>query len=84
MKFVPRTKRERYLVNKLWACLMELDQCIDQYIPACTFREENASDFIEHLRKTFPLIHKRYSKLMYERLAHALRIPAGSQPKEKK
>lgn len=71
-KFVPKTKREKYLFEKLWLTLLELDECLFQYVPACTAREENASEFIQGLRQTFPELHKRYSKRMFERMMHEI------------
>jgi len=73
MRFVAKTKREKYLLKKLWNTLDELDECLFQYVPCATLREENASDFIEKLRKIFPEIHKKYSRKLYRRIKKSMK-----------
>lgn len=52
--FEARTKREKYLLNKLWEVDDELDETQDQYVPIATSRCEALDTVFEKLR----LIHK--------------------------
>lgn len=60
-------------MEKLWQTMDELDECLWQYVPPATARENNVSEFMGKLRKKFPLLHKRISKKTYNRLISVLK-----------
>lgn len=70
--FVPRTKREKYLLRKFWPIVEALHECIMDHLPPCTSEEERKDAYLVQIRKKFPLFHKRISKLNLERIKEAL------------
>jgi hypothetical protein len=79
--FIPRTRRERYLLEKLWPAVEGLFNCMMDHMPACTSEEERTDEYIIKLRKKFPQYHRRISRMAFERIKETME-GKGEQAKE--